>query len=139
MTRLLKSICLVLLLAAIAVPQKVQKEPEILVFSGLVENIQKANYDEEGGGIVFYHMVDYVVLNVCRGDYRDNWVRIAHVVGTAKDLKIGDIVCRRVRRTDRFREAADIMLSEFGVYTPEEHLSDFIYAGYNQPCSSEAY
>ena len=41
MTRLLKSICLVLLLAAIAVPQKVQKEPEILVFSGLVENIQE--------------------------------------------------------------------------------------------------
>jgi hypothetical protein len=138
MTRLLKSICLVLLLAAIAVPQKVQKEPEILVFSGLVENIQKANYDYEDD-IERYHMIDYGVLKVCQGDYCDNWVRVAHRVGTAKDLKVGDIVCRRVRRTDRFREAADFLLSEFGRYIPEENLSDFIYAGSDQPCSCEGF
>jgi len=138
MTRLLKSICLVLLLAAIAVPQKVQKEPEILVFSGLVENIQKGE-PERSSMEENYQMVDYGVQKVCQGEYCENWVRIAHRVGTVKDLKVGDIVCRRVQRTSHFREWAAIVLSDFGVYIPEENLSDFIYAGSDQPCSCEGF
>lgn len=81
-----------------------------------------------------YLVVVYKVLEVCRGEYQEEEIKIAHFGDTTKDLKVGDVICIRVKPTKRLRETAQSVLEDFGIVIPEESLADFVFVEANQPC-----
>jgi hypothetical protein len=99
------------------------------------EHLVFADTNLEEGTADAYQMVEYKVLNVCKGKIPGETIRVAHVVGTAKDLILGQVVCRRVRTTDGFRTFAADLLKYDGILVPEEDLSDYIFEGFRAPCS----
>src|SRR4051794_16272446 len=124
------AVVLLLLISSISFGQV---KTEHLVFAGEVFEVQDTNLEE--GTADAYQMVEYKVLNVCKGKIPGETIRVAHVVGTAKDLILGQVVCRRVRTTDGFRTFAADLLKYDGILVPEEDLSDYIFEGFRAPCS----
>ena len=123
-----------LCLGAVSIPSQQTKKEEIVVFNGLIEDVQKTDLDE--GVADAYITAYYDVLKVCEGDLNVGAIRIAHRLGTTKGFEVGDTVCMRVRRSDELKQFAQDLL-EIGFYLPEEDRADYWYAGFNQPCSCE--
>jgi hypothetical protein len=112
-----------------------QSDRDYLVIRAKVVKIQETDIEE--GASDNFHIVDYEVMKVCKGKYADHEIKVAHIIGTAKQLKVGDVICRRLKATNRFKEMAQIALKEFGRSTPEEFLADYVFAGVNRPCSCD--
>ncbi len=125
-----------LFVAALAVIARAQQNEKHLIFTGEVIQIQEATLDE--GVADAYHMVDYEILKVCKGDLQGDTIRIAHHIGTAKDLKPGNVVCLQIRTTDGFREVAKILFEYDGILVPEESISDYIFEGFGETDSCQA-
>ncbi len=113
-----------------------QEKSQQIVFKGQVVKIQETNLKE--GMADAYHMVEYKVLKVCKGKLKVDSIRVAHIVGTAKDLELGNIVCRRVLFTNEFRDFAESLFKVDGILLPEELVTNYIFEGDHTPCSCSA-
>jgi len=107
------------------------QEKEYLILSGKVIKMEKMDIDE--GTADAFSIIDYEVLNVCEGEYAKKIIKVAHQVGTAKDLEIGNVVCLKLEKTERFKKQEQYF-RETGIYYPKELIADYIYSGYQQAC-----
>jgi hypothetical protein len=108
-----------------------QGEGECLILSAKVSRIPETNNEDDAH---LYTFIDYEVIKVLDGVYTSSTIRVAQTTLTAKNLKVGGIVCLKLAKTDRFRRMAKDLL-ETGKVLPQEFIADYIYAGYKQSCS----
>lgn len=130
------SASIIVIVAVMSISAFGQQRPQHIVFTGEVLQIQETNLKE--GMVDAYHMVEYKVLKVCKGKLNVDNIRVAHIVGTARNLELGDIVCRRVLFTNEFRDFAESLFKFDGMLLPEELVTDYIFEGVHKPCSCSA-
>jgi hypothetical protein len=107
------------------------KDSSPLILSAVATDLPEV---QDNSNVVIF--VKYQVRHVCSGVYKGKTIRVAHVEHTAKSLKVGEIVCLKLERTNQFRKAKADLLS-MGKALPDEYVADYIYAGFGQTCSCD--
>ena len=109
-----------------------ERSDNSLIIAAKVNRIHQTGFDE--GTENFFDIVGYKVLKVCQGDYVVSDINVAHVVGSVKDLKVGDVVCRRLRSTVKLRDVAKLLFEGTGLSVSEDYLADYVFDTSDDTC-----
>jgi hypothetical protein len=109
-----------------------QETNRYLTIRAEVVNIPESSFDQEKEPLEFsYVTLTYKVLKVCKDEYNENEIKVAHGISSLKKLKIGDKVTIEVKPTKEFREVTEF-LRESGINRSEESISDYVFVKFKK-------
>lgn len=116
----------VLMLTAFVLTSNSKDEKKTVSLTAKVLEINKS--DCMSGSMTCYHYVKYQVLNVCDGEEKSSTILVAYISLTTEeidDLNVGDVVCMKVLRTDKFKKDSARLLEDLKELDMETDISKY--------------
>lgn len=113
------------------------KEP-IIILKGEILEYTKYDESEASNAERVFQTIVYKVLKVYKGKYSEEKIRVAHHPSSARNFKIGDKVCLKLKKSQELVQFYND-LRDSGANAPENMDVQYIYIGEkgNYSCQDE--
>lgn len=113
-----------------------QGNGKIIILKGKIIKFTKYDESEAADAEGIFQVIEYKVVKVYKGKYKDETIKVAHHVSTARDFNLGDEICIKVKESEALIKFYND-LREAGVNVPKDEDAKYVYIGFNQKFSCD--